>query len=209
MTTDVRRERTALCDLLNQVGPDQPTLCEGWLTRDLAAHLVLRERRPLAAPGIAVRPLSGYTARVQRRLADRPFPELIDVLRDPPGWSPARLAAVDRAINTLELFLHHEDIRRAQPNWQPRALADSFAAALWSRVRVIAKLRLRRFPAAVLIEAPGHGNQPTGRGGPQVRVTGDPGELALFCSGRQRVARVALSGPDELTGKLAAARLGF
>jgi uncharacterized protein (TIGR03085 family) len=47
-------ERSRLCDLFLEVGPDQPTLCEGWTTADLAAHLVIRERRPDAAPGILV-----------------------------------------------------------------------------------------------------------------------------------------------------------
>ena len=45
-------ERGRLCDLLLEVGPDAPTLCEGWTAADLAAHLVIRERKPLAAPGI-------------------------------------------------------------------------------------------------------------------------------------------------------------
>ena len=45
-------ERGRLCDLLLVVGPDHPTLCEGWTTADLAAHLVIRERKPLAGPGI-------------------------------------------------------------------------------------------------------------------------------------------------------------
>ncbi|MGD0448569.1 MAG: maleylpyruvate isomerase family mycothiol-dependent enzyme [Candidatus Dormibacteria bacterium] len=43
------QERRELCDLLIQVGPDAPTLCEGWTTSDLAAHLVLRERFPSLA----------------------------------------------------------------------------------------------------------------------------------------------------------------
>ena len=40
-----RQERQALCDDLQAAGPDAPTLCVGWTARDLAAHLVLRERR--------------------------------------------------------------------------------------------------------------------------------------------------------------------
>ena len=63
-----REERRALCALLDETGPDAPTLCEGWTTGDLAAHLVLRERRPDAAAGVAGGPLAGYTARVQQRI---------------------------------------------------------------------------------------------------------------------------------------------
>ena len=43
----------------DETGPDGPTLCEGWQTRDLAAHLVLRERRPDAAAGVMGGPLAG------------------------------------------------------------------------------------------------------------------------------------------------------
>ena len=32
-------ERQQLCDLFEEVGPDQDTLCEGWTTAHLAAHL--------------------------------------------------------------------------------------------------------------------------------------------------------------------------
>jgi len=203
-----RDERAALCDLLTALGPDQPTLCDGWTTRNLAAHLIVRERRPDAAAGIVVRPLAGHTRRVQQRVAQRPFAELVTELRRPPGWSPTALAPVDRAVNSLELFIHHEDIRRAQPDWQPRPLPPELAAALWSRVRPYAKLRLRRFPATVVVEAAGHGEVQTGRE-QRVRVSGDPGELAVFLTGRQRAARVDLTGPTHLTNRLATAKLGL
>ena len=34
-----RDERSALVASLRDAGPDAPTLCAGWTTRDLAAHL--------------------------------------------------------------------------------------------------------------------------------------------------------------------------
>ena len=58
-------ERSELCDLLVDLGPDEPTLCEGWTTADLAAHLVVRERRPDSGPGIVWPPLAGYTDSVR------------------------------------------------------------------------------------------------------------------------------------------------
>ena len=64
-----QRERAALVEILRALGPDAPTLCEGWTTRDLVAHLVVRERRPDALPGLVFGPLASYTARVQNRLA--------------------------------------------------------------------------------------------------------------------------------------------
>lgn len=60
----LRKERQALCDTLASLGPDAPTLCEGWTTADLAAHLMVREREPLAAAGIV---LPGPFANLNRR----------------------------------------------------------------------------------------------------------------------------------------------
>jgi uncharacterized protein (TIGR03085 family) len=202
-------ERVAICDLLTGLGPDQPTLCQGWSTRDLAAHLVMRERRPLAAAGLVIPPLSRHTERVRQAYAARPFAELVALLHRPPRWSLTRLPALDRAVNTLEMFLHLEDIRRGQPHWQPRELPPGLARALWARISTLARLRLRRWPASVVIEASGHDAYRTGAGGEEVRLTGDPGELTIFLSGRQRAARVELTGPAGLTDRLARARLGF
>lgn len=211
MTSDrhARTERTALADLMVALGPDAPTLCEGWTTRDMAAHLVLRERRLDAAPGIAVRALRGHTEKVQRELARQPYPELVDKVRHPPWWSMAGLAALDRAVNTIEFFIHHEDVLRAQPGWKPRALPADLERALWQRVRGLARLTLRRVRAQVTLHAPGYGEAPAGAGGPAVRISGGPGELLMFCTGRQRVARVQVTGPEELVTKLRRRRLGF
>lgn len=201
-------ERAALADLLEQLGPDQPTCCEGWTTRDLAAHLVSRERRPDAAVGILVKPLAGHTERVRKAVAARPYEDLVAELRTAPVWSWGAIGPLDRATNTLEFFIHHEDVRRAQPDWQPRILSPAHQRALWAAVPGSARLALRRFPAGVRIEAPGYGSGQAGRGEPVVTITGDPGELALFLSGRQRAARVELTGPEEPTGRLRKARLG-
>jgi hypothetical protein len=43
-------ERAQLSDLLDELGPEAPTLLAPWTARDMAAHLVLRERDPLAEP---------------------------------------------------------------------------------------------------------------------------------------------------------------
>jgi uncharacterized protein (TIGR03085 family) len=204
-----RAERAALCDLFAALGPDAPTLCTGWTTRDLAAHLVIRERRPDAAVGIVVKPLSGHTERVRAAAATRPYPDLIAELRRPPIWSMAGFGPLDRATNTLEYFIHHEDVRRAQPDWAPRRLDQPTARALWHGVPGSARLALRKFRAGVEITAPGYGKARGGHGEVQVRLTGDPGELILFLTGRQRAARVEITGPEELTTKLSRARLGF
>ena len=89
-----RDERVALCDLLDETGPEAPTLCEGWRTLDLAAHLVLREHRPDAAAGVMGGPLAGHTERVQRTLITRnPYRQLVEEIRGGPPRRGRALAA--------------------------------------------------------------------------------------------------------------------
>jgi uncharacterized protein (TIGR03085 family) len=202
-------ERQSLADLLLTLGPDAPTIAEGWATRDLAAHLVIRERRPDAAAGILLHPLRRHSERVRQATAAQPFARLVDQVRRPPWWSPLRNPFLDELANTTEFFIHHEDVRRARPGWQPRDLPRGPQSALWRRIPPLARLSLRRFPAAVLVQAPGYGEIAAGTGGDRVRLVGSPGELALFLFGRQRVARVQLAGPPVLTDRLHAARFGI
>jgi uncharacterized protein (TIGR03085 family) len=197
-------ERSALADLMTELGPDAPTLCEGWTTRDLAAHLVARATRADAAIGIMVKSLAPHTKRVQDRIAGQEWTALIAKVRRRPWWA----AIGDEAANRVEYFVHHEDVRRAQPDWQPRALTPEFAAALWSRIRTMARLVLRRTPARITVTAPGHGSVTAGRGGTGVDIVGDPGELILFLTGRQEQAIVELSGPAPITDRMRTARYG-
>ena len=69
--TLAQQERQTLCDLLVELGPEAPTLCAGWATADLAAHLVVRERRPDSGPGLVWPPLAGHTDKVRRSVRDR------------------------------------------------------------------------------------------------------------------------------------------
>jgi uncharacterized protein (TIGR03085 family) len=204
-----RSEREALADLLLDLGPDAPTIDEGWTTRDLAAHLVVRERRPDAAGGILLPPLRRYGEAARRRVAAGPYADLVARVRRPPAWSPVSNPLLDELTNTMEFFVHHEDVRRAQPGWLPRDLPAGFAAVLWKRAAMLARVALRRFPADLLIQAPGYGERAAGRGGARLRVVGSPGELVLFLSGRQRVARVQVDGPAGPSSRLRAARLGL
>jgi len=197
-------ERSALADLLVQVGPDAPTLCEGWTTRDLAAHLVVRGSRIDAAAGIMIPALAEHTKRVQDKVAAQDWTALVAKVRQRPWWA----AIGDEATNRVEYFVHHQEVRRAQPGWQPRALSAEFAAALWARMGTVARLALRRTPASVTITAPGHGSITAGRGGPGVDVLGTPAELILFLSGRQRHTDVELAGPSEITERMRTARYG-
>src|ERR1700744_2502873 len=132
LVTYAQQERAALAALLDETGPDEPTLCAGWQTRDLAAHLVLRERRPDAGGGMMGGPLAGYTERVQRHYLDpHPYPELVRVVKaGPPPLPPCSIPGADAAGNTVEYFVHHEDVRRAAPEWTERSLDAGLSEAL-------------------------------------------------------------------------------
>ena len=200
-----RKERAALSDSLTEAGPDAPTLCEGWLTADLAAHLVLRERRPDAAAGIMGGPLAGYTRRVQRALTGRtPYPQLVAQFRaGPPAASPFRIPRIDDRVNTVEFFIHHEDVRRARTRWAPREISAGFADELWHRLR-LARLLLRKAPVGVEFVRDDLGPVSDGRRvritararTPVVTVTGTPAELVLWAFGRPNAALVRFDGGE-------------
>jgi uncharacterized protein (TIGR03085 family) len=202
--THAQDERLALCALLANLGPDQPTLCVGWRTSDLAAHLVLRERRPDAGVGVMGGPLAGYTRRAQARLNSRtPYPELLERIKTgPPRLSLFGLPGADDKLNLVEYFVHHEDVRRAQPDWKPREISLDLADLLWGRLGM-AKLMLRKAPVGVeLVRAD---EPPSGNGRvritakartPVVTVTGAPAELTMWTMGRTAAADVRLDGSD-------------
>jgi uncharacterized protein (TIGR03085 family) len=204
MTSPARRERSALCGTFETVGPDAPTLCSPWRTRDLAAHLVVREGRPDAAVGMLVPPLARRAQRVQDGYAAGSWPELVERIRTgPPPWSPTRLEAVDTMVNLAEMFIHHEDVRRAVPGWEPRPLPDDLEQGLWSTLTRTGRLLFRRSPVGVVLVTPSHGRRmvrtpPSGAG--SVVLRGTPGELLLHASGRERVARVTVEGPEDARG---------
>jgi uncharacterized protein (TIGR03085 family) len=226
-------ERAALCALLDETGPAAPTLCEGWTTLDLAAHLVLREHRPDASAGILGGPLAGYTRRVQRTLARRtPYSRLVeDIRKGPPRLSVFAIPGADERANVVEFFVHHEDVRRGQPGWQPRETDPGLADLLWSRLRM-ARFLLRRAPVGVELarddRRPGEPAEPAAgmagpgkrlaaSGAPRVRitakahtpvvtVTGTPAELTMWALGRTTAARVRMDGSDAAVQALTDAR---
>ncbi len=218
MTSDAkspvaRVERQALCDTLVRLGPDAPTLCDPWRTRDLAAHLVVRERRPDAAAGIWMHALAGHTQRVQTELAHGDWDQLVDTIRTgPPLWSPARLDRIDAIVNTVELVVHHEDALRGDGAVGPRReVPERTARAVHAALRKSASLMFRRSPVAVSLVAPGRDPVVAGPevpDAPVVTVAGEPVELLLVAYGRMRVAAVELDGAPEDVESLRAAHLG-
>jgi uncharacterized protein (TIGR03085 family) len=210
VTTPAQNERNALCDLFLAVGPDAPTLSGEWTTRDLAAHLVVREGRPDAAVGIVVKPLSGYSENVRRGAAESDWPSLVERVRSgPPRWSPMRFDPIDRATNTIEFFVHHEDVRRAQAEWEPRLLDRGLEHDLLGSLRRAARLLAMRAPAPFSLVTPDGTRVVAKKGDGEATVHGPVGELVLFIYGRQTHARVDITAPDGVAEALRAARFGI
>ncbi|CAN5459491.1 TIGR03085 family metal-binding protein [soil metagenome] len=210
MTSPARAERERFSDLLAEVGPDAPTLCEGWNTRDLAAHVVVRERRPDGAAGVLIGPLASYTDKVQKKVAATEWSELVDTVRGgPPMWSPMRIGAIDRVANTIEFFVHHEDIRRAADPWEPRDLPGDLADDLHANLKRAVRLLARKAPSGLVLEpADGRGAIIAKKGDPAVTVRGPIGELVMFVYGRQDYTRVDIVGDAALVEALRTTEFG-
>lgn len=196
-------ERQALSDLFLEVGPDAPTLCGEWTTRDLAAHLVMRERRPDGAAGILVGAFAGHAAKVQDSIAATAWPDLVELVRTgPPVWMPTRLAAVDKLVNTVEFYVHHEDVRRAGDSWTARDLDADLTAALLATVSRMGRMMTRSSKIGIVLEpiaSDGSAGAPiiANKAMPSVSVRGPIGELVLFAFGRQAKCDVELLGNDD------------
>jgi uncharacterized protein (TIGR03085 family) len=203
MSTFAKRERLLLADLLETAGPDAPTLCEGWRARDLAAHVVVRERRPDAAGGLLIKQLAPRLDKAMEEFTAKPYEELIQLIRTgPPRFSPFNLKQLDEASNTIEFYVHTEDVRRAQPDWSPRELDPVFQDALWSRLERTARLMGRGAPTGLVLRRPDGQTAVARRGTPVVTVSGEPSELLLFLYGRQSAAKVDLEGDEAAITRL-------
>jgi len=205
-----RTERAALADLFEQVGPDQPTLCEGWQTLDLLIHLLVREGDPLGAAGSFVKPLHGFTDKAQDNYRARPWAELIDRYRNgPPAWNPTGWGPLNDLANGGEMFIHHEDVRRGQPGWQPRELSPADNAELTRSVKSgLSRMMLRKASSGIVARMPGQEPVVLRKGEPAVTLTGDPGEIVLWTSGRDAV-EIEFDGDPAAVGHLRTLQRGF
>lgn len=193
------RERHTLADLFDEVGPDAPTGCGGWSAAHLAAHLVVRDSRPDALPGYGVEPL-GVAKRVtawSHRLEDRlrestDYADVVGRVRSgPPWWSPVGWPGLSDALNTTEFAIHHEDVRRAQPDWAPRPLGRSDQDTLWRAMGFFGRQAAGDGGLVLARSDAPSSEKRFGAGGRT--VTGEPLELLLWASGRRDVARVVES----------------
>jgi len=195
-----QQERHQLSDLLDELGPDHSTLCEGWTTADLAAHLVIRERRPDAAIGIMLPAFAARTVKVMTAVKALPWTDLVNQVRQgPPKWNPAAIPAIDAAANTLEFFVHHEDVRRTVDGWKPRVLDEDFEDILWSRLRAMAPLMLRKAKVGVTLHTGARNiiakKKPEQ---PRVIVKGEVGELVLKSYGRTACVLELMGDPKSI-----------
>ena len=202
-------ERSAMSDLFKRLGPDVPTMCDGWTSRDLLAHLLLRERRPDAAGGIAIPALAKRTEKVQAQIAKKPYVDMIEQFRGgPPLWSPWALPVLGDRGNMAEFFVHHEDLRRAQPDWEPRDDNPERDDALWKLLKLMGKVLYRKSPVGVVLRSANRPDIVAKKGEPAVTIVGLPGEVVLHGFARpDDLIRVVVQGePDDIAALAAAPR---
>ncbi len=206
-------ERQSLCELMLDYGPTAPTLCGDWNTTDLVIHLYVRERKPLAAPGILLGgPFASVLHRTTERLSQLPFPELVEAVRKGP---PAPLRPFDRVVNLLEYYIHHEDVRRGAGDNSPRVAAETerLDDALWNLLGRIGRLLTRSSRPIGLrmiwTDEAREREHVVRPGQPWATLAGRPGELALYLTGRKTAAQVELSGSAAAMEALRTAPFGI
>jgi len=190
-----------MSDLFKELGPEAPTMCEGWATRDLLAHLLLRERRADAIGGILAPALAKRTAKVQESIARKPYVDLLEQFRGgPPIWSPWAMPVLGDKANLIEFFVHHEDIRRAQPDWAPRPDDAARDDALWSLLKLLGRVLYRHSPIGVVLRSANRPDVVVNKKEPAVIVVGQPGEIVLHAFGRQpdKVRVVVQGSPADI-----------
>ena len=175
------RERRELCDLFVELGPDAPTLCEGWQTSDLAAHMVLREHF--------------HRWPDQRLAAEKAtgFPAMVARLRAGPPLIPWRIPRLRNVLNGLEYFIHHEDVRRANGR-APRPTMPELEALSWRMTGFSARRLARRIRPYGLELVNADGAKRSFGSGEMATLTGPATELMLYMGGRRSTAHVSLSG---------------
>lgn len=205
--TIAQDERAALADTLRSVGPDAPTLCDGWTARDLTAHLIVRESRLDASPGILIPAFAGRTKKLQDDVAGGDWDEMVTKFAaGPPLLSPFKL--IDRFVNVTEMFVHHEDVRRGGAEWSPRTLDAASSRAILGPLKMMGKRAIAKSPATVELVTTDGEQVAVGGRGPVVRVTGEPLELLLFAFGRSETA-LDFVGDQDAVAAVKTAKRGF
>jgi len=198
----VPASREVLAEVLLAAGPTAPTLCAGWETRHLAAHLVLREQSLLAA-GLVLKPLAHRMEAELSRRADRAldrnaYASIVDEFKaGAPRISPLSVPRMDHAANLSEFFIHTEDVRRAGDRWVPRALDARYEDLLWEDLVRRAAHYYRGVDVGIILVLPDGRRHVARKASTSVAITGRAGELLLHASGRREEALVTFEGAQE------------
>ncbi|WP_459981982.1 TIGR03085 family metal-binding protein [Nocardioides sp. AN3] len=198
------RERDELCDLALAVGGSAPTMCDGWSVKDLVVHLLVRERKPWTSLGDVVPSVVASTESASAELAHLDLASLVTRLRS----VPLPLAVLDPVVNGMELFVHHEDVRRAQPTWSVRSLSARDERHLWLAATTVGRLSVRRAGVPVAIESGSRRAVLRGGDSPVV-VSGPVSEVLLFLAGRSAVSGLSFDGPAERVDQLRSAQMSI
>ncbi|GAB3085473.1 TIGR03085 family metal-binding protein [Corynebacterium aquatimens] len=202
-----QKEREKLAQLMLEVGPDAPTLCKGWTTKDLAVHLFIRENRTHLAGGYMVPALKPITESAEEKEKARPYEEIVKQWAAGP---PLHIKPLDKFMNISENFIHHEDVRRGElaglsteevkDRVEPREFSDVVDKKLMSAAAMMGKLALTSVDVPVILTPPnlppvtlGGKRGVAEKGDRVVRVKGEPGELLLWVTGRDAV-KVEIEG---------------
>ena len=211
----VEPSREVLAETLLAAGPDAATLCAGWRTQELAAHLYLREHSPKVGVSLIMKPWKKISEKATLKLgAESSTPEayaaLVEKFRaGPPKMSPLSLRAVDHSANLVEFFVHTEDIRRASDRWAPRALDADYSQALWAELVKRAAILYRSVDLGVVLVDPSGPRHVAKRAPVSVAIIGDPGELLLHANGRIGQALVSFEGQPDAVALLQTAPVGL
>jgi uncharacterized protein (TIGR03085 family) len=210
-----QRERSSLCDLFIELGPDAPTLCGDWRTADLAAHLVIRERNLLAGPGILFGgPFEAVTDRLMARELERHgYEGVVGRVRSGPPIGPMAIRPIGRLTNTIEYVVHHEDVRRpaglalrSDDEELQRVVADLLrrgARVLTARGRLGAAGLTLHWHGGESVMAHRTGSKGT------ATLSGDPVEVLLYIYGRKADSRAELTGDTEAVQAVENATFGI
>lgn len=195
----IERECPAVGETILSLGADAPTVWPGLPVKAYLVNMLTRSHpRTLGKRGdeLSTWSLEALVEQLGRR-PDRRVP-----------W-PIR-----NHLLGASLFIVHEDIRRAQPGWEPRPLSfdDQFALGfgLVTRGKELKDAGVPTVVRPQLTHAPPGAPPPPEirliRGPDPVIVSGPVGELVLYCYARGSFARdVSLDGSPEKVEKLRSA----
>ena len=209
------RERMQLCDLLNGLSDDEwnaASLDAGWTVEDVAAHIVVRERRlPALARAMLFKGKFGPDQdELVKREKSLGRAALVAAMRTMPPLF-FRLPGLPALGNLGEAYIHHEDVRRGTLN-RPRPIPADLQPALWTALSLFSGRGLRRIPVKGNLAivwpdrerrtAPVGGRRRAGGDSADAVLSGEPSELLLWLSGRKTAAHVQLDGVPALVAAL-------